>query len=103
MIKKNDILVYKENLEEGDDFALMIASFNETPSSISMVEVQELNTTFVLRPTHMYEAKYFKVIGHADDNDMSENIVRKFLPKEKWIFTNDLFERNFEKQKTAKP
>lgn len=103
MIKKNDILVYKENLEEGDDFALMIASFNETSSSVPMVEVQELNTPFALRPTHMYEAKYFKVIGHAGDNDMPENIVRKFLPKEKWIFTNDLFERNFEKQKTAKP
>ena len=43
MIKKNDILIYSECLEQGDEYALMIALDDEfTPSKVPMVRVQEL-------------------------------------------------------------
>jgi hypothetical protein len=46
MIKKNDILVYAESLEDGDENCLMIALEDEcTPADVPMVKVKELNTT----------------------------------------------------------
>lgn len=59
MIKKNDILIYSECLEQGDEYALMIALDDEfTPSKVPMVRVQELNTDLPLPPINVFEASY---------------------------------------------
>lgn len=53
MIRKNDILVYAECLEEGDDRCLMIALEDEcTPAKVPMVKTKELNTNLVYPPPH---------------------------------------------------
>ena len=50
MIKKNDILIFSECLEQGDEYALMIALDDEfTPSKVPMVKVKELNTDLPYR------------------------------------------------------
>lgn len=86
MIKKNDILIFSECLEQGDEYALMIALDDEfTPSKVPMVRVQELNTDLPLPPINVFEASYYKVIGHAEKGDTPETIVKKYLPKDKWL------------------
>ena len=83
MIKKNDILIFSECLEQGDEYALMIALDDEfTPSKVPMVKVKELNTD---PPINVFEASYYKVIGHAEKGDTPETIVKKYLPKDKWL------------------
>ena len=84
MIKKNDILVYAECLEEGDENCLMIALEDEcTPAQVPMVKVKELNTTLAYPPITFFEASNYKVIGHAEETDTAEMLVKKFLlPKQ---------------------
>lgn len=85
MIRKNDILVYAECLEEGDDRCLMIALEDEcTPAKVPMVKTKELNTNLAYPPVNFFEARYYKVVGHAEDSDSREILVKKFLPEEKW-------------------
>jgi len=87
MIKKNDILMYNENLQEGDDACLMIALEDETtPSKVSMVKTRELNTSLVIPPSNFFESRFYKVVGHAEKTDTAETLVRRFLPKNKWRF-----------------
>ena len=67
MIKKNDILVYAECLEEGDENCLMVALEDEcTPVDVPMVKVKELNTTLQYPPANFFEASNYKVVGHAE-------------------------------------
>lgn len=87
MIRKNDILVYAECLEEGDDRCLMIALEDECmPAKVPMVKTKELNTNLAYPPVNFFETKYYKIVGHANDSDTSEMLVKKFLTKEKWRF-----------------
>lgn len=82
MIKKNDILIFSECLEQGDEYALMIALDDEfTPSKVPMVKVKELNTDLPLPPINVFEASYYKVIGHAEKGDTPETIVKKISSK----------------------
>lgn len=82
MIKKGDILVYAECLEEGDDNCLMIAIEDEcTPADVPMVKVKELNTTLPLPPINFFEASNYRVVGHAEEADTPEMLVKKYLPK----------------------
>ena len=84
MIRKNDILVYAECLEEGDDRCIMIALEDEcTPAKVPMVKTKELNTNLPYPPVNFFEAKYYKVVGHAEETDTPELIVKRFLAKNK--------------------
>ena len=96
MIKKNDVLIYKTCLEKGDEYALILAREDEvTPSKIPMVSVINLNTNLPLPPENFYEAIYFKIVGHAEDGATWEQLVKKYLPEDKWLFTDELFKKNF--------
>ena len=73
MIRKNDILVYAECLEEGDDRCLMIALEDEcTPAEVPMV-----------------------VVGHLQEGEDSIAVVKKYLPQNKWLYTDALWKENF--------
>ena len=64
MIRKNDILVYAECLEEGDENCLMIALEDEcTPAKVPMVKTKELNTNLACPPINFFDTKYYKVVG----------------------------------------
>lgn len=79
MIKQNDILMYKEPLEEGDESRIMIALEDETEETgVSMVRVQHINSGFVLRPVEFFEAGYYKVIGKVLPNDTVDSIVARY-------------------------
>ena len=96
MIKKNDVLIFGNYLGKGDDYALMLAREDEvTSSKLPMVSVINLNTNLPLPPENFYEAKYFKIVGHAEDGNTREQLVKKYLPKDKWLFTDELFKKNF--------
>ena len=87
MIKKGDILIYAECLEEGDDQCLMLAIEDEcTPAQVPMVKVKELNTDLPLPPVTFFPASNYKVVGHAEETDTNITIVKRFFPKEKWTF-----------------
>lgn len=84
MIKKNDILMYSEILEEGDDSCLMLALEDEVIiSKVPMIKTVEVNTTLKCPPVNFFESKYYKVVGHANDCDIKETIVKKYLPQSK--------------------
>ena len=96
MIKKNDLLIYETYLEKGDEFALMLAIEDEhTPAKVPMVSFINLNTNLSVPPINCHEAKYFKIVGHTSPGDTPAQLVQKYLPKDKWIFTDDLFIQNF--------
>ena len=96
MIRKNDILKYAENLEKGDEYSLMLAVDDEcVPEKIPMVKVVELNTNLPLPGVNFWEAKNFKVVGHLQDGEDTVAVIRKYLPKDKWLFTDDLWKKNF--------
>ena len=96
MIRKNDILVYAECLEEGDDRCLMIALEDEcTPAEVPMVKTKELNTNLAYPPVNFFEAKYFKVVGHLQEGEDSIVVVKKYLPQNKWLYTDALWKENF--------
>lgn len=85
MIKKNDILIYNENLEEGDDACLMLALEDEVIiSKVPMIKTVELNISLKCPPVNFFESKYYKVVGHANDGDTKEAIVKRYLPQSKW-------------------
>ena len=68
MIKKNDILMYSEILEEGDDACLMLALEDEIIiSEVSMIKTVELNTSLKCLSINFFESKYYKVVGHVND------------------------------------
>lgn len=84
MIRKNDILVYAECLEEGDDRCLMIALEDEcTPAKVPMVKTKELNTNLAYPPINFFETKYYRVVGHAEDTDTPETILKRFSNRDK--------------------
>lgn len=96
MIKKGDILIYSECLEAGDDYSLMIALEDEsTTAQTPMVRTRELNTSLPLPPENFFEADNFKVVGHLQEGEDNIAIVRRLLPKNKWIYTDKLFKQNF--------
>ena len=67
MIKKNDILVYAECLEEGDENCLMIAIEDECISAdVPMVKVKEINSTLAYPPVNFFEASNYKVVEHVE-------------------------------------
>ena len=75
---------------------LLLAREDEvTPSKIPMVSVIDLNTNLPLPPENFYEAKYFKIVGHTEDGVTLEQLVKKYLPEDKWLFTDELFKKNF--------
>lgn len=89
MIRKNDILVYAECLEEGDENCLMIALEDEcTPAKVPMVKTKELNTNLACSPINFFETKYDRVVGHATANDTPEALIKKYLPRNKWRYTD---------------
>lgn len=70
MIRKGDILTFKEHLEEGDDEYLLIALEDEcTPANVPMVKVAVLNSGLVLPPVNFFEASHYKVVGHVKDTN----------------------------------
>lgn len=82
MIKKGDILVYAEHLEEDDESCLMIALEDECISAkVPMVKTQELNTDLPYPPVNFFETRWYKVIGHAEPTDTCESLVAKYLRK----------------------
>ena len=84
MIRKNDILMYSEILEEGDDSCLMLALEDEAiTSKVPMIKTVELNTALKCPPVNFFESKYYKVIGHANEGDTKEAIVKMYLPQSK--------------------
>ena len=90
------MLIYEACLEKGGEYALMLSREDEvTPSKIPMVPVINLNTNLPLPPKNFYEAKYFKIVGHTKDGATREQLVKKYLPENKWLFTYELFKRNF--------
>lgn len=67
MIRKNDIFVYAECLEKGDENCLMIAWEDEcTLVEIPMVKLKQLNSDFVYSPVNFFETEYYKVVGHTE-------------------------------------
>jgi len=38
-----------------------------------------LNTTLPLPPINFFEASNYKVVGHAEETDTAEELVKKFL------------------------
>lgn len=96
------LIIGKLVLEKGDEYALMLAREDEVnPSKIPMVSVLDLNTNLPLPPENFYEAKYFKIVGLAEDGATREQLVKKYLPEDRWLFTDELFKRSF-KVKTQK-
>lgn len=82
MTKKGDILVYAEHLEEDDESCLMIALEDECISAkVPMVKTQELNTDLPYPPVNFFEARWYKIVGHAKTSDTRESIVEKYLQK----------------------
>lgn len=82
MIKKGDILVYAEHLEEDDESCLMIALEDECISAkVPMVKTQELNTDLPYPPVNFFEARWYKIVGHAEASDTRESLVAKYLRK----------------------
>ena len=68
MIRKNDILVYSECLEEGNESCLMIALEDECiPADVPMVKVRELNIPLAYPPITFFESSNYKVIGNSED------------------------------------
>ena len=69
MIRKGDILAFKEHLEEGDDKCLLIAIEDEcTPANVPMVKVAVFNSGLALPPVNFFEVSHYKVVGHVEDN-----------------------------------
>ena len=67
MIKKNDILVYTECLEEGDENCLMIALEDEcTSADVPMIKVKEINSTLAYPPVNFFKASNYKVVEHVE-------------------------------------
>ena len=96
MIKQGDILMYSECLEVGDEYSLALAVEDEaTNVGIPMVRVRELNTNLPLPPENFYEASNFKVVGHLQEGEDNVAVVRRLLPQNKWIYTDDLLRENF--------
>lgn len=90
------MLIYETCLEKGDEYALMLAREDEVnPPKIPMVSFMSLNTNLSLPPENFYEAKYFKIVGHTEDGVTLEQLVKKYLPEDKWLFTYELFKKNF--------
>lgn len=82
MIKKGDILVYAEHLEKDDESCLMIALEDECISAnVPMVKTQELNTDLPYPPVNFFEARWYKIVGHAEASDTRESLVAKYLRK----------------------
>ena len=72
--------MYSEILEEGDDSCLMLALEDEIIiSKVPMIKTVELNTTTKFPPVNFFESKYYKVVGHVDDSDTKEAIVKRYL------------------------
>ena len=96
MIRQNDIPVFAETIDKGDDRCVMVAMEDEyvregTPNH---VKVKELNDWTPLGSIRTLEAAAFKVVGQVRPGDTKESIVRRILPEGKWEFTQELYQKN---------
>lgn len=96
MIHQNDILVFADIIDRGDDRRVMVAMEDEyvrewTPNQ---VKVKELNDWLPLGSVRTLEAAAFKVVGRVRPGDTKESIVRRVLPEGKWEFTYELYQKN---------
>ena len=48
-------------------------------SEVSMIKTVELNTSLKCLPVNFFKSKYYKVVGHVDDSDTKEAIVKRYL------------------------
>ena len=44
-----------------------------------MIKTVELNTSLKCLPVNFFKSKYYKVVGHVDDSDTKEAIVKRYL------------------------
>lgn len=96
MIHQNDILVFAEIVDRGDDRCVMVAMEDEyvREGAPNQVKVKELNDWLPLGSVRTLEAAAFKVVGHVLPGDTKESIVRRVLPEGKWEFTQELYQMN---------
>lgn len=96
MIHQNDILVFAEIIDRGDDRCVMVAMEDEyvREGTPNQVKVKELNDWLPLGSVRVLEAAAVKVVGHVCPGDTKESIVRCVLSEEKWEFTQELYQKN---------
>ena len=96
MIHQNDILVFAEIVDMGDDRCVMVAMEDEhvREGTPNQVKVKELNDWLPLGSVRTLEVAAFKVVGHVRPGDTKESIVRRVLPEGKWEFTQELYQMN---------
>ncbi|MBO6221417.1 MAG: hypothetical protein J6N46_05740 [Bacteroidales bacterium] len=96
MIHQNDILVFAENIDRGDDRCVMVAMEDEYvwEDLPNKVKVKELNDWLPLGSVRTLEATVFKMVGHVRPGDTKESIVRRVLPEGKWEFSQELYQMN---------
>lgn len=96
MIQQNDILVFANIVDKGDDRCIMVAMedeyvYEDLPNK---VKVKELNDWTPLGTIRVIEAAALKVIDHVKDKDTKEAIIKRILPDYMWEFTEELYRKN---------
>lgn len=96
MIHQNDILVFASIVDRGDDRCVMVAMEDEyrREGTPDQVKVKELNDWTPLGSVRVLESDSFKVVGRVRPGDTKESIVKRFLPEDKWEFTQELYQKN---------
>ena len=96
MIHRNDILVFAEIIDMGDDRCVMVAMEDEyvREGVPNQVKVKELNDWTPLGSVRTLEAASFHVVGRVHPGDTKESIVRRILPEGKWEFSQELYQKN---------
>ncbi len=93
MIKQNDILMFGEGLSDGTE--LMVAVGDEYLSSgVPKVSVMHLNSHNSKTSMNIFDVELLEVVGHAQKGESPRQLVQKYLPKEKWKYTEELFNKN---------
>ena len=96
MIHQNDILVFAEIIDRGDDRCVMVAMEDEyvREGTPNQVMVKELNDWTPLGIVRTLESASFLVVGRVRPGDTRESIVKRVLPEGKWEFTQELYQKN---------
>jgi hypothetical protein len=96
MIHQNDILVFADIIDRGDDRCVMVAMEDEyvREGTPNQVKVKELNDWTPLGSVRTLEAAAFQVVGRVRPGDSKESIVKRVLPEGKWEFTQELYQKN---------
>lgn len=96
MIFQNDILMFAEFIDRGDDRRVMVAMEDEYvwEDLPNKVKVKELNDWTPLGSIRTLEAAAFTVVGRVRPGDTKESIVQRTLPEGKWEFTQELYLKN---------